>query len=99
MQQPVILISGASRGIGLAAAQQLSARGALVLVASRRFDRAQQAAAAMGGAATALQLDVTDECSIALAVSEVAARCVGEQCRCLARPPREYFPTETRGLE
>ena len=74
MQQPVILISGASRGIGLAAARQLSARGAIVLVSSRSFDRAQQAAAAMGGAATALQLDVTDECSIALAVSEVATR-------------------------
>jgi len=48
--------------------------GAGCACARHSFDLAQLDAVAMGGAATALQLDVTDECSLALAVSEVATR-------------------------
>jgi len=59
----VVVITGASSGLGEAAARLLSARGAAVVLGARRVDRIQSLAdelAAAGGKALALATDVTD---------------------------------------
>jgi NAD(P)-dependent dehydrogenase (short-subunit alcohol dehydrogenase family) len=68
----VALITGANQGIGLQIAKDLVTHGFTVLVGSRDFARGEAAAAEVGPAAQALQLDVTDQASI-----EAAARRVG----------------------
>ena len=72
MKRPVILITGATRGIGFAAARQLAERGASVIVASRDPERAARAAMSVGGDARPLTLDITDEASISAAVDRVS---------------------------
>lgn len=74
MSAPVILITGAARGIGFAAAKQLAARGAHVIIASRDLRRAEEAAREIGAPAGALQLDITDESSLHAAVEEIGRR-------------------------
>ena len=74
MSAPVILITGASRGIGFAAAKQLAARGATVLIASRDLRRAEKAVREIGAPSEALQLDITAEISLRAAVEEIARR-------------------------
>lgn len=71
---PVVLITGAARGIGLAAAKQLAARGATVIIASRDILRAENAAREIGAPAEAIQLDITDEPSIRSAAEEIGQR-------------------------
>ena len=71
MEHPVILITGATRGIGFAAARQLAGRGARVILASRDFSRAQAAADAIGAGVLPLALDLTDEASVADAAARV----------------------------
>ena len=68
MQGRVVLVSGASSGIGLHVARTFAAAGASVALAARRTDRIEAAAAelrALGHRATAVYLDVTDSTSIA----------------------------------
>lgn len=58
----VVVITGASSGLGEATARLLSAQGALVVLGARRADRIQALAAALtagGGKAMALTTDVT----------------------------------------
>src|SRR5437764_11869767 len=58
------IVTGASRGIGLAAARELASEGARVLLVARGGDalgEAARACATGGGEAAALVLDVTDE--------------------------------------
>ncbi len=74
MISPIILITGASRGIGFAAAKQLAARGATIIVASRDLARAEKAAREIGGQVGALQLDLTDEESVRSAAAAILAR-------------------------
>lgn len=62
LDQKVILITGATRGIGFAAAKILKARGACVVVGSRDLTRASNAAAKTG--CDSLQLDITDQNSV-----------------------------------
>ena len=70
---PSILVTGATRGIGFAAAQQLAARGAQVIVASRDADRAAAAAAKLGAHALSLAIDLLDGRSLDAAVQQLAA--------------------------
>jgi NAD(P)-dependent dehydrogenase (short-subunit alcohol dehydrogenase family) len=64
------LITGAARGIGLAYARAYAAEGARVAIADIDIARARDAAAAIGDAARAVELDVTKQESIDAAVSE-----------------------------
>ena len=63
MSRRTALISGASSGIGGAAARRLAAAGYRVIAAARRLDRLEALAAEIGGEAH--RLDVTDPESIA----------------------------------
>ena len=70
----VILITGASRGIGAAAARLFSAEGAAVVLAARGTDALQQIVAeirARGGLADAVTMDLADRSSIRTAVDRV----------------------------
>jgi NAD(P)-dependent dehydrogenase (short-subunit alcohol dehydrogenase family) len=69
--KPVALITGANQGIGLQIAKDLAAHGFTVLVGSRHLARGKVAAMEIGPDAHALQLDVTDQASIAAAAERV----------------------------
>lgn len=63
----VVVITGASSGLGEAAARHLAALGAKVVLGARRLDRIAALAAevtASGGAALALETDVTDRAQV-----------------------------------
>ena len=62
------IITGASRGIGLAAAQALATAGANVVLTSRKQDTADEAAAQIAGSALGVAAHAVDE--------EQARRCV-----------------------
>jgi NAD(P)-dependent dehydrogenase (short-subunit alcohol dehydrogenase family) len=62
------IVTGASRGIGLAIAQRLAGAGANVVLTSRKQDNADAAAAQVGGNALGVAAHATDE--------EAARRCV-----------------------
>jgi NAD(P)-dependent dehydrogenase (short-subunit alcohol dehydrogenase family) len=67
----VALITGANQGIGLQIAKELARRGFTVLVGSRNLERGEAAAKTIDGDARAVQLDVTDEASIAAAAQRI----------------------------
>jgi NAD(P)-dependent dehydrogenase (short-subunit alcohol dehydrogenase family) len=69
--KPVALITGANQGIGLQIAKELAAKNFTVLVGSRDYARGEEAARTVDGDAHALQLDVTDQASIAAAAERV----------------------------
>lgn len=72
----VVLVTGASSGIGAATALALGRAGARVVLAARRLAACQALAASIiadGGEAIALQADVTVEADIAAAVAQTVA--------------------------
>jgi NAD(P)-dependent dehydrogenase (short-subunit alcohol dehydrogenase family) len=69
--KPVALVTGANQGIGLQIAKDLVANGFTVLVGSRNLERGEAAAKEVGPDALALQLDVTDQASIAAAMERI----------------------------
>src|SRR5277367_1809867 len=72
--KPVALVTGANQGIGLQIAKDLVAHGFTVLVGSRNLERGEAAAKEIGPDARAVQLDVTDQFSIA-----AAAQLIGKE--------------------
>ncbi|HEX5353272.1 MAG TPA: SDR family oxidoreductase [Rhodanobacteraceae bacterium] len=70
-QKSVALVTGANQGIGLQIAKDLAAHGFTVLVGSRNLERGKIAAQSVGPDAHAIQLDVTDQASIAAAAKRV----------------------------
>ncbi len=68
------LVTGAARGIGLAFAQVYVAEGAQVAIADIDIARAKDAAAQIGSAAMAVEMDVTDQASIETAIDQTADR-------------------------
>jgi len=67
----VALVTGANQGIGLQIAKDLVAHGFTVLVGSRDLARGEEAAKTIEGDARALQLDVTDQASIAAGAKRI----------------------------
>lgn len=102
MPKRTALITGATSGIGLSAAQQLAAAGWIVWVAGRRQQLAEEVAGEIGG--RAVRLDVTDGDSIAAAAATVdeldalvnnAGARPDSGCRCL-RPMSRSSVSRTR---
>lgn len=69
--RPVALVTGANKGIGLQIAKDLAAHGFTALVGSRDLENGEAAAKSIGVAAHAVQLDVTDQASIAAAAERI----------------------------
>lgn len=67
----VALVTGANQGVGLQIVKDLVAHGLTVLLGSRNLDRGQAAAESVGAGAHAIQLDVTDQASIAGAAERI----------------------------
>lgn len=78
MESPTVLITGASRGIGLALARELAAGGWTVLAGARHPSSAHELQAvsreASPGTVTVLPLDVRDDASVQAAAAEAAGR-------------------------
>ncbi|MCZ8511749.1 SDR family NAD(P)-dependent oxidoreductase [Paenibacillus filicis] len=69
--KPVALVTGANKGIGLQIAKDLAAHGFTVLVGSRNLENGETAVKSVGADARALQLDVTNQDSIAAAAERI----------------------------
>ncbi|MCJ7714898.1 MAG: SDR family NAD(P)-dependent oxidoreductase [Anaerolineales bacterium] len=72
-QNPVVIVTGASSGIGAAAAIYLGGRGYRVVLAARRLERLEQLAAQIrnvGGEALAVQMDISEHIQIQHVVDE-----------------------------
>jgi NAD(P)-dependent dehydrogenase (short-subunit alcohol dehydrogenase family) len=69
----IILITGATRGIGRELASQLAANGDTVLLSGRNLDAATKAAAEIGGNVHPIQLDTADQASVEAAAKKIEA--------------------------
>ena len=67
---PIVLVTGASSGIGAATVRLLAARGFETIAAARRVERCRELAEEVGG--RALALDVTDPDSVAAMAAEIS---------------------------
>jgi 3-oxoacyl-[acyl-carrier protein] reductase len=67
------LVTGSTRGIGRAIADALAKSGARVAVVGRDLQKAQEAAAAVGGGAKGFACDVADTAAVAKLVADVEA--------------------------
>jgi NAD(P)-dependent dehydrogenase (short-subunit alcohol dehydrogenase family) len=74
IRSKAILVTGGTSGIGLAIAKGLISAGAHVVVGSSSLAKVESARAELGDGNDAVQLDVTDETSVAVAVSHVVQK-------------------------
>lgn len=77
--KPAILVTGASSGIGEAAARVAIARGAHVYASVRKAGDGARLASALGASLTPLVFDVTDEAAVAAAARSVAQQQQGRR--------------------
>jgi len=70
----VVIITGASRGIGAAAAETMAKAGATLILTARDGARTEEVARSIGPAATAKACDVSDYAAFAALVEETKAR-------------------------
>lgn len=70
----VVLVTGASMGIGKEIAHALGREGCRVVLAARSLERLREEAKAIGPSAHAVQLDVTSDASVHACMEEIAAR-------------------------
>ena len=71
----VVLLAGASGGVGSQVAKQLSASGAIVYITGRNMQKLEEVAMQAGiPASRAFQMDISDESSVNHAVSAVLAQ-------------------------
>jgi len=68
---PVVLVTGANKGIGLQIAKDLVGHGFTVLVGSRNILNGEAAAKSVGADAHAIQLDITNQASITAAAERI----------------------------
>jgi short-subunit dehydrogenase len=80
MTSPIVLITGASAGLGVEFARQLSATGARLVLVARRKERIEALAAELGNA-RAVALDLAEEGAAERLLADVAAN--GEHVDCL----------------
>lgn len=73
LQGKTALITGAARGIGFSFAQAYAREGARVAIADINIDRAREAAASLGDAGIAVEMDVTRQDSIDTGVAAAIA--------------------------
>lgn len=74
LRDTVVLLTGASRGLGAAMALQLAREGATVVAAARSKDSLAEVAAQGEGRISTVEADMRDEGSVAALVPEVLAR-------------------------
>lgn len=74
LRDQVILVTGASRGLGAEMALELAREGAHVVAAARTVGSLEKVAAQGGGRISIIEADMTDDASIAAVVPEVIAR-------------------------
>ena len=74
LSNTVILISGASSGIGEATTRELAAAGAKVMIGARRTDRLERLAGELGENVAWARLDVTDREGFAQGVAAAEER-------------------------
>ncbi|HEX2036800.1 MAG TPA: SDR family oxidoreductase, partial [Chloroflexota bacterium] len=76
LPEPLAVVTGANRGIGLEVCRQLAGRGYTVVLGARDLEKGRPAAARLGVTASVIpcQLDVSDEDSVRAAATWVAER-------------------------
>lgn len=74
LSDTVVLVTGASRGLGAAMAIALAREGAYVVAAARSADSLAEVAAQGDGRISTVEADMRDEASVAALVPEVLAR-------------------------
>jgi 2-deoxy-D-gluconate 3-dehydrogenase len=74
LRDSVVLVTGASRGLGAAMALALAREGATVVAAARSKDSLAEVAAQGGGRISAVTVDMRDEESVTALVPEVISR-------------------------
>lgn len=74
MPDKVIVITGASEGIGAAAAKRLASRGDKVVISARRREKLEEVAVACGGEVHAVVSDATSRADVERLKNEAIAR-------------------------